>query len=249
MAEPKHKIVLITGAAGGIGMATARRFARLDARLVLTDIRRKELTGVADALTAEGAQVLAVPGDLLDPETVTGVVAAARQAFGGLHVLVNNAGVIIDRPLEETDDQAWEYVLGLNLGAPFRLIREARDLLAQTGASGRVINVSSTSYLGNYYQANYSSAKAGLVGLTRTLAMELARHGITVNCVAPGITDTPMVRGMPLDRVAGRTPLGRVATPVDVAACIEFLSSAAASFITGQVIHLDGGLSLGMGLR
>lgn len=242
------KVALITGAGGGIGAATARLFAREGARVALNDVRPESLAELSREIAASGGEALALAGSVTVKAEVEQVVQSILQRWGRLDILINNAGVIRDALLPRMSEQAWEEVLAVNLKGSFLCAQAASVPMAAQGG-GRIVNTASISALGNIGQANYAAAKSGVIGLTRTLALELARHNITVNCVAPGFTETPMTAGIPAqlkDEFLQRIPLRRMAQPVDIAAAHLFLAGDEASYITGQVLFVDGGISVGI---
>jgi 3-oxoacyl-[acyl-carrier protein] reductase len=244
------RVALVTGAARGIGAATAERLAADGARVVLADQNTDGCAQVAERITAAGAEALALPVDVADAEAVQLVVDQTLERFGRLDILVNNAGIVRDNLLFKMSEDDWDRVLDVHLRGAFLCSRAAqKPMVAQS--YGRIINLSSTSALGNRGQANYSTAKAGLQGLTRTLAVELGQFGITANAVAPGFIDTDMTRDTA--RRMGMTPeamqaaasqriaLRRVGQPSEVASVIAFLASDDASYVSGQVIYVAGG--------
>ncbi len=240
----KGRVALVTGGGRGLGAAIARRLASEGARLAIVDV-----DGDAAAATASDiGEAAAYGADVSNLEAITSVMDSVRDRFGRLDILVNNAGITRDRTLKKMDPAQWEEVIRINLTGVWNGCKAALPHLAEAGPTGRIISLSSTSYLGNFGQVNYAASKAGVVGLTRTLALELARSGTTVNAVAPGFIDTAMTRAMPaeaFDRVISGVPLGRAGQPEDVAAMIAFLASDDASYVTGQVLFVCGGHSIG----
>jgi 3-oxoacyl-[acyl-carrier protein] reductase len=234
---------LVTGASRGIGAAVAAALAEdgwpvgLGYRSGADGAQR-----VADEITAGGGTAMPVPGDVSDPDAVEGVFSALESAFGPVLVLVNNAGVRADGLAVQLDDDEWSRVLDTNLSAAFRLTRRAvRGMIRQR--FGRVVNVASVvGPKANAGQANYAASKAGLIGLTRTVAVEVARRGVTVNAVAPGFIETDMTEGLPPD-LLNAVPARRAGSPQDVADCVRFLASDQAGYVTGTTLTVDGGLS------
>jgi 3-oxoacyl-[acyl-carrier protein] reductase len=238
------KPALITGASGGIGAAIARTLHAQGAVVALSGTRRDAL----DHLAAElGERSFVCPADLRDATGPDALVAAAEQAAGPLAVLVNNAGMTRDMLALRMHDEDWQAVIDIDLTAPFRLARAAlRGMLRRR--AGRIINISSiVGATGNAGQANYAAAKAGLVGMSKALAQEVASRGITVNVVAPGFITTPMTHRLPeqqRSRLTDAIPLGRLGQPDDVAAAVVYLASNEAGWITGATLHVNGGMAM-----
>jgi len=235
----------VTGAARGIGGSIAARLAAEGAAVVVADVDEEAGRQAAEKIATGGATAVAAALDVRDAEAVAAAMTEASARFGKLDILVNNAGVFRDRRLEEMSDSDWDTVLDIDLRGYFVCCRAALPHLRASGW-GRIVNISSRAYLGNPGQVNYSAAKAGVIGLTRALSMELGRDGITVNAVAPGMIDTPLVRSHAkadevIARAVASTPLRRIGTPEDVAAAVAFLVSDDAAYITGDVIHVTGG--------
>ncbi len=235
----------VTGSARGLGRAIAERLAGEGAAVAVADLDLPAAEETARALLASGARALAVAADVRDAASVEAAMQRAAAELGVLDILVNNAGVVRDRRLEEMSDLDWDTVLDIDLRGYFVCARAALPHLRSRGW-GRIVNISSRAYLGNPGQANYSAAKAGVVGMTRALSMELARDGITVNAVAPGAIDTALIRDHPraeeiIARAIKVQPIKRLGTPGDVAAAVAFLCSDDAAFISGDVLHVSGG--------
>ncbi|HEY0421413.1 MAG TPA: 3-oxoacyl-ACP reductase FabG [Acetobacteraceae bacterium] len=237
------KVALITGASGGIGAAIARALHGQGAIVALSGTRADALTALAAEL-GEGAH--ACPADLKDPAAPDALVATA-EALGPLHVLVNNAGFTRDMLALRMRDEDWQEVLEVDLTAPFRLARAAlRGMLRRR--AGRIISISSVvGATGNAGQANYAAAKAGLVGMSKALAQEVAPRGVTVNVVAPGFVATPMTDVLgetQRTRLLGAIPLGRMGAPADIAAAVAYLASDEAGWTTGATLHVNGGMAM-----
>jgi 3-oxoacyl-[acyl-carrier protein] reductase len=238
------KTALVTGASGGIGAAIARALYAQGASVALSGTRRDAL----DALAAElGARAHACPADLRDPAAPDALVAAAEAAAGPLHILVNNAGFTKDMLALRMKDEDWQAVLDVDLTAPFRLARAALKGMLRRRA-GRIIGIGSiVGATGNAGQANYAAAKAGLVGMTKALAQEVASRGVTVNMVSPGFVATPMTEALTEEqraRLLGSIPLGRMGDPADIAAAVVYLSSDEAGWVTGATLHVNGGMAM-----
>jgi len=239
------RCAVVTGAARGIGLAIAHRLVEEGAAVGLLDVDAAGAERAATDLRGQGAHAVGVAGNVRDTASVADAIETAARALGAIDVLVNNAGVVRDRPLTEMTDDDWDTVLEIGLRGYFVCARAAAPHLRESRA-GRIINISSRAHLGNPGQANYSAAKAGVLGLTRSLSLELGRHGITVNAVAPGMIDTDLVRAHPRsDAITARavktTPLGRIGTPAEVASVVAFLASNDAAYVSGEVIHVTGG--------
>jgi 3-oxoacyl-[acyl-carrier protein] reductase len=234
--------VLVTGAANGIGRAIASRLLAEGAAVALADVDAERCAEAAATL-GDGAHAVEV--DVADPASVDAGVERAVELLGGLDALVSNAGIVRDRRLGRMSDEDWRTVIEIDLGGCFHCARAALEPLTRSG-HGRIVNISSRAYLGNPGQANYSAAKAGVLGLTRALSLELGAAGIAVNAVAPGMIETELIRSHPsseeiIRRAAEATPLGRIGKAEDVAAAVAFLLSDDAAYVSGEVLHVTGG--------
>jgi 3-oxoacyl-[acyl-carrier protein] reductase len=238
------KPALITGASGGIGASIARVLHTQGATVVLSGTRRDALDALAREL---GGRAFVCPADLSDAAASDALVTAAEAAAGPLAILVNNAGMTRDMLALRMSDADWQAVLDVDLGAPFRLARAALRRMLRRRA-GRIINISSiVGATGNAGQANYAAAKAGLVGMTKALAQEVASRGITVNAVAPGFIATPMTDTLSeqqRSKLAESIPLGRLGQPDDVSAAVAYLASDEAAWVTGATLHVNGGMAM-----
>ncbi len=237
------RTALVTGASGGIGAATARALAAQGARVGLSGTREAVLEALAGDIG--GAAVL--PCNLGDSGAADGLVARAEAALGPLDILVSNAGVTRDGLVLRMRDEDWQAVLDINLTAGFRLVRSAlRGMVRRR--RGRIIAVSSVvGAAGNPGQANYAASKAGLVGMAKAAAAEVAGRGVTVNCIAPGFVDTAMTQalsGKQRAEALARVPAGRFGLPEEVAAAAVFLASGEAAYVTGQTLHVNGGMAM-----
>lgn len=242
------KKALVTGASRGIGRDIAVCLGELGADVAVNDVTRKEaLDDVVAALEAMGRRGVATLGDVSDPDDAARIVSEAETGLGGLDILVNNAGLTRDGLFVRMELADWDLVLDVNLKGSFLMSKAAaRGMMKRR--TGVIVNLSSVvGRRGNAGQANYSAAKAGLIGLTKTLARELAGRNIRVNAVAPGYIETEMTAALPDEvrqDIAGRTPMNRLGRPQDVSNAIAFLASDAAEFITGVVLPVDGGLGI-----
>lgn len=238
------RTALVTGASGGIGAAIARALHVQGASVVLSGTRRD----VLDTLAAElGERAHVCIADLRDPSTTDTLIGSAEAAAGPLHILVNNAGLTRDMLALRMKDEDWQTVIDVDLTAPFRLARGAmRGMLKRR--AGRIISISSiVGSTGNPGQANYAAAKAGLSGMTKALAQEVASRGVTVNIVAPGFIETPMtdvLNDSQKSKLSEAIPLGRLGQPADIAAAVVYLASDEAGWVTGATLHVNGGMAM-----
>jgi len=238
------KAALVTGASGGIGGAIARGLHAQGATVVLTGTRAAALEELAKSL---GDRTHVIVSNLSDPAEADKLMAAAEAAAGKIDILVNNAGITRDMLAMRMKDEDWQAVIDVNLTAAFRLSRAAiRNMIKRR--SGRIISITSiVGTTGNPGQANYAAAKAGLVGMSKSLAAEVASRGITVNCVAPGLIETAMtdkLNDQQKERIKGAIPAGRIGQPAEVAGAVVFLASDEAAYLTGQTLHVNGGMAM-----
>ena len=244
MFDLTDKNALVTGASGGIGGAIAHALHAAGARVGLSGTR----AGALDALAGElGDGAFAVPADLSSANGAKTLVKDAEAALGGIDILVNNAGLTRDQLAVRMSDEDWQMVLDVNLTAAFRLSRGClRRMMKKRW--GRIVSVTSiVGISGNPGQANYAASKAALIGMSKSLAQEVASRNITVNCVAPGFIDTPMTEGLSDEQkqdLTARIPAGRLGEPADVAGACVFLASDEASYVTGQTLHVNGGMAM-----
>jgi 3-oxoacyl-[acyl-carrier protein] reductase len=250
------RVAMVTGAAQGIGRAIAKSLGRAGARVAVCDVVEsapKEDTpppaprSLAPEAVADAGEAMYFRCDVTDREQVEATVKAVVAQFGGLDILVNNAGIAVDGLLLRTKPEDWDRVLRVNLDGAFNCARSAARHLLKAKQNGRIVNISSVvGEQGNTGQAAYSASKAALIGLTKTLAQELAGRGVTVNAVSPGFIETQMTRdhvqGERRERLLAAIPLGRIGAPEDVASAVSYLCSPSAGYITGQVIRVNGGL-------
>lgn len=244
------RVAFVTGASRGIGKGVATKFAKEGAKVCLVDINEEVLTGTVSALKEKGYDALALVADVSDSEQVNQAVDKAVDTYGKIDILVNNAGVLRDNLLFKMTDSDWDTVMNVHLKGSFNCARAVQKYMVEN-KYGRIINTSSTSALGNRGQANYSTAKAGLQGFTKTLAIELGKFGITTNAVAPGFIETDMTKataeriGIPFDALVkhsvAQIPVGRSGKPEDIANAVLFFAMEESSFVNGQVLYVAGG--------
>ncbi|WP_096700864.1 SDR family NAD(P)-dependent oxidoreductase [Magnetospirillum sp. 15-1] len=241
-----NRVALITGSASGMGKQTARRMAENGAAVVINDIDPAKVEATVAEFRQAGFKVTGAVADIANREAVEGLIGHAVAEFGGLDILVNNAGLEKAGPLRKLTDADWNLTVNVNLKGTFLCSQAAHGHMVGN-KHGRIINIASRAWLGGAGQTPYASAKAGVVGMTRTLALELGRNGITTNCIAPGLIHTPMWEELPeKDRVAmaAKLPMGQVGDPDDIANAVMFLADDDAGFINGQVLYVCGGRSL-----
>ena len=250
MPDEAQRVAIVTGGARGIGAAASRRLAADGMAVGVLDLKEGDCGATVDAITSAGGRALAVGADVSQADQVEAAVAKVATGLGPPIVLVNNAGVIRDNLLFKMTEDDWDTVLGVHLRGSFLMSRACQKYMVEA-KFGRIINLSSSSALGNRGQANYSAAKSGMQGFTKTLAIELGKFGVTANSIAPGFIATDMTAataarvGIDFDdfqqAAASRIPVGRVGQPDDIAHAISFLASEGAGFVSGQVIYVAGG--------
>lgn len=238
------KCALVTGATGGIGAEIARALHARGATVALSGTRQERLAELAQSLES---RVHTLPCNLSDREAVSKLPVAAEEAMGSLDILVNNAGITRDNLFMRMKDEEWDEVIAVNLTAAFLICRGAlRGMMKRR--FGRIINIASISgVIGNPGQGNYAASKAGLVGMTKSLAREVAPRGITANCVAPGFIETPMTGALSerqVEVIASAIPAGTFGKPADIAAAVVYLASDEARYVTGETIHVNGGMAM-----
>ena len=238
------RVAFVTGAGSGIGRAIATRFAEEGADVAAVDLNGAAAAETADLVRALGRRAEAIRADVAESAQVE-AAAQRAAAFGRVDILVNNAGITRDATIRNMTDEAWDLVIGVHLKGTFLCTRAVLARMRATGRGGAVVNMSSISgKIGNFGQANYASAKAGIAALTKVTAREYARYGIRANAIQPGLIDTPMTRAMGEEMLKARvadTPLGRIGRPDEIANVALFLASDLASYVTGAVIEVTGG--------
>ena len=246
----KDKAAIVTGAGRGIGEGIALRFAEEGARVVVNDVNETDAKRTVEEIKSKGGQALAVVGSVGSREVAQKMVDTAVKEYGTVDILVNNAGIIRDAMLHKMTDEQWDQVIEVNLKGVFLCTQCAARVMREKGY-GKIINISSVSWRGNPGQINYSATKAGIIGMTKTAAKELAPKGVNVNVIAPGMIWTDMLKSMPPAIVEGMekglaliVPLNRKGQSRDVANLALFLASDESSYITGQLIHCDGGMMM-----
>ncbi len=244
------RTAIVTGAARGIGAGVARRLAADGLSIAVLDLDETACKRVVDEIEAAGGRAIAVGADVADEEQVAGAVERVVRELGAPTVLVNNAGIVRDNLLFKMSVADWDSVMNVHLRGSFLLTRAVEGHMREAGW-GRIVNLSSTSALGNRGQANYAAAKAGVQGFTKTLALELGRYGVTANAIAPGFIETEMTAataervGVPFEEfkkgAAAQIPVARTGTPEDIAHAVSFFASEGAGFVSGQVLYVAGG--------
>ena len=243
----KNRVAIVTGGGQGIGKEICLRLAENEAKIVIFDINEELSQEVVREIKAKGGSSLALKVDVTKYEEVNGATQQAIDKFKGIDILINNAGITKDSLLLRMKEEDWNRVLQVNLNGAFNCLKAVlRSMVKQK--YGRVVNISSVIGIrGNIGQANYSASKAGIIGLTKSLAREVGRYGITVNAVAPGFIDTAMTRRLnkeAVDAIISQVPLQRMGKPGEVASLVTYLVSEEAAYITGEVIKIDGGMAM-----
>jgi NAD(P)-dependent dehydrogenase (short-subunit alcohol dehydrogenase family) len=246
----KDKVAIVTGSGRGIGEGIVLRFAEEGAKIIVNDVNEADAKSAVEQIKAKGGKAIAVVGSVASRETVQKMVDTAVKEFGTVDIIVNNAGITRDVILHKMTDEQWDQVIAVNLTGVFYGIQCAARVMREKGY-GKIINISSTSALGNAGQINYAATKAGVIGMTKTAAKELGAKGVNVNAIAPGMIWTDMMKNMPPERIQQMdatlpfiVPMNRKGLPLDVANLALFLASDESSFITGQIIFCDGGMKM-----
>ena len=241
------KIAIVTGSGRGLGAATVLRMARERAHVVVNDISAEAARETAAEVEKLGRRALVSTHDVSNTTEANALVDEVKKTFGRVDILVNNAGITRDSMLHKLTEEKWDEVIRVNLKGPFNMGQACAKVMMEN-KYGKIVNLSSIAWLGNVGQTNYSASKAGVVGLTRTWALELARYQINVNAIAPGLIDTQMTQAIPAEvkeKFIAKIPMRRIGKPEDIAAIICFLASDEANYVTGQCIQIDGGLTTG----
>ncbi|MGB3431561.1 3-oxoacyl-ACP reductase FabG [Achromobacter sp.] len=241
----KDRVAIVTGSARGIGAETARFLATEGMAVVISDLDLDAAQAMAGAIESEGGRAIGVRCDVREQEQVQAMVAAGYEAFGRIDVLVNNAGLVKDRTLLKMDEADWDLVIDVTLKGAFHCCRAALPRMHENGW-GRIINIASRALFGNPGQTNYSSAKAGIIGMTRALSLEQARKGVTVNAIAPGFIETDYIKSLPnystiLENVQAKNQVPFAGQPSDIAGAVAFMASEHARYITGTTLFVTGG--------
>ncbi len=246
MIDLTGKVAIVTGAARGLGKGIAEKLANLGAHVVISDMNQEGAAATVSQIVEQGGSAELFLCNVADSEEANLLIEKTVEKHGKLDILINNAGINRDSLLHKMNHDQWDAVIGVNLTGVFNTMQPASAVMRQQ-ENGRIVNISSASWLGNVGQANYAAAKAGVVGITKTAARELGRKNVTVNAICPGFIDTDMTRGVPenvWDLMISKIPMGRAGKPEDVANCIAFLASDHASYINGEVINVGGGMVL-----
>lgn len=243
----QNKVTVVTGAAQGIGAAIARLFSAEGAKVVLIDRQEEQLKKLSEELKEKNPEVSYFTFDITNKEEIKKAFAQIKEQHGRIDALINNAGITRDSMSYKMTEESWDQVIDVNLKAPFLLTQEVFPIMKEQ-KDGVILNASSVSSEGNVGQANYSASKAGLIGMTKTLALEFAKSNVRVNCIAPGFTETEMIKTIPdevKNKIVDRVPMKRFGQPEEIAEAYLFLASDNAKFITGQTLFVDGGLTAG----
>ena len=248
MSINKGRVAIVTGAGQGIGAGVARSLAEAGAYVAVCDINEASANAMVQSLLDDGYEAMAVVGDVGSTEGCQQAVAKVLDKWGHIDILVNNAGINRDAMVYKMTEDQWDLVLRIDLKGPF-LMTQAVCLLMKEQGFGRIINVSSPAWKGNFGQSNYAAAKAGILGLTYTNALELGKYGVTVNSLCPGYIDTPMSRSVPeqfFQRAMSLVPCGQIGKPSDIGNLVCFFASEEAGYINGQTINVDAGMHVGL---
>lgn len=242
----ENRVAIVTGSSRGLGKGIAQILAEQGASLVICDVDQEGGEKTTQELIDAGYKAIFIPGNIAKRDAVNQLFIQAEQRLGPVDILVNNAGINRDAMLHKLSEDNWDLVIDINLKGTFNCMQEAAIRMRERGY-GRIINISSASWLGNIGQSNYAASKAGVIGLTKTACRELAHKGVTVNAICPGFIETDMTRSIPekvWDIMVGKIPAGYAGDPRDVGHCVAFLASDEARYINGEVINVGGGMVL-----
>jgi NAD(P)-dependent dehydrogenase (short-subunit alcohol dehydrogenase family) len=242
----ENRVVLVTGSGSGIGEGIVKRFAENGAKVIVNDLDQSKIDRVVSDIQEEEGEATGVIADITRKNEVDDLFKNVHDKYGRIDILVNNAGIGRDKSIRKMTEEDWDTVLNVNLKGVFLCSKAAADYMIEQ-KYGRMINISSRAWLGWYGQTNYAASKGGVVSLTRTLAIELGKHNITANCIAPGLIETPLLMGAPQetrDRLMKAQPTGKIGSPDDIARAVLFFGANEARYITGQVMYVCGGKSI-----
>jgi 3-oxoacyl-(acyl-carrier-protein) reductase len=248
---PLHdKVAIITGSGRGLGASTALRLAYDGCNIVVNDLNKENATSISEQIKKIGRKVFVSNHDVSDYKSANLLVEEVKSHFGKIDILINNAGITRDAMMHKLAEDKWDEVIRVNLKGPFNMGQACAKVMMEQ-KHGKIVNLASVSWLGNIGQTNYAASKAGVVGMSKTWALELSKYNINVNAIAPGVIDSVLTQQMPpevKEKFIQRIPMKKIGKPEDIANLVAFLVSDQSSYITGQVIHIDGGLTTGVSI-